>query len=415
MRTDEPLNIAILVRRLNVRGGTQRMVAELARKFREAGHGITLYTFFYDLEVCYPEILMDFKVICADSADVERIRLTSAKRGPVAAIRTYLSENRAARNLARKIVPNTDILNPHDPIIYRVVHYYKKLVRDVPAVWMLNDMCTKKASLRRAAQFDALIKPSFLRRVWYKMFDALEYSRFIKDQSIIAFLDDRDKKWADEEFSESINVVVRNGLNTDDFPYLPRRCMENKKIRLLTVAVLLPHRRFEDAIEAVAILRERGYDAELSIAGGVGDESYHDKLVTLVSERDLKKYVHFLGQLGREGLLAVFRVSDMFVFPCHLQSWGLVVFEAMASGLPAIVSGTAGASEVLTDNETAVIVPPFAPDNIAEVAVRLYERPELYEALSAKGRAFVEKNISWDNYSRSMLELFRRAIGIDSK
>lgn len=404
------LNISILVRRLNVCGGTQRVVVELARKFKEAGHVVTLYTFFYDPEMCYPEIVKDFKVISADQEYIERICRTSAKRGPIAFIRTYLNENRAARNLAQKISRDTDILNPHDPIVYRVAHYYKKLVNRAPSVWVLNDMCTKKASLRRTEQFDDSLHPSLLRRTWYRLFDWLEYNRFIKELNIIAFLDDRDKKWADEEFPQSINVVVRGGLDAEDFPYTPHMRMENKKIFMLAVAILLPHRRFEDAIESVALLRERGYDAELSIVGGVSDESYYKKLRMLVTERGLEDYVHFLGRLGREELLATFSMVDMFIFPCHLQSWGLVVFEAMACGLPVIVSNTAGASEVLVNRKTALIVPPFAPNKIADAAASLYEEPELYATISADGRIFVEQNISWDNYSRSMLELFYRAI-----
>jgi len=410
MTTDRSLNIAMLVRRLNVRGGTQRMIAELALKLRDQGHTVVLYTFFYDPEVCYPEILKSFPVIYADKDDVERIRRTSAKRGPLAFLRTYISENRAACNLAKQILPGTDILNPHDPIIYRVVHYYKKLFGKTPSVWMLNDMCTKKASLRRAEQFDESLHPSTPRRAWFWIFDTFEYRRFISDLDIIAFLDERDKGWADEEFPRSTNVVVRNGLNTADFPYVQRTRMKNKRIHMLAVAILLPHRRFEDAIESIALLRERGYDAELSIAGGIGDVAYHEKLHTLVSERGLEQYVHFLGQLGRDELLAAFRNADMFVFPCHFQSWGLIVFEAMASGLPVIISETAGASEVLTKGDTALLVPPFNPEKIADAAAQLYEQPELYEKLSTRGRSFVEANISWDNYAHSMLELFYRAL-----
>ncbi|MDZ4260263.1 MAG: hypothetical protein U1A25_01235, partial [Candidatus Sungbacteria bacterium] len=67
-----------------------------------------------------------------------------------------------------------------------------------------------------------------------------------------------------------------------------------------------------------------------------------------------------------------------------------------ASGCPVIVSKTAGASEVLTDGENALLVPP--------------KNPDLYEQLSRKGRLFVEQNISWRKYTEYMLKVFEEVI-----
>jgi glycosyltransferase involved in cell wall biosynthesis len=90
-----------------------------------------------------------------------------------------------------------------------------------------------------------------------------------------------------------------------------------------------------------------------------------------------------------------------------LQSWGLVVFEAMAMGLPVIVSETAGASEVLTDHENSIIVKPKDPKGIASAVQELIQKPELYKKLSREGRKFVEKNISWPRYTEDMLKIFQ--------
>lgn len=402
------MNIAIAIRRLNIGGGAQRMVAHAAKKFRDAGHIVTIYTFFYSPEDCYPEILKDFKVVVADEEAVALMKSTSAKRGIAGFIKNFLNENRAARNLAHKIDPATDVFNPHDHLVYRMSRYIKKEVKNIPSVWMLDDMPTKKHSFLRNAQFDASLRLPLAKRLWYWVYDSIESYQFLRFQDSIAVVDTRDKKWAEEAFGRK-TVIVRNGLDIQEFPYTPRTGVSGKKIHLFALAILLPHRRFEDCIEATAILRERGFDATLSIAGEAADAGYLKKLQKTVGELQLESSVSFLGKISYQKLLELYATADFFVFPAHLQSWGLVVFEAMASGQPVIVSETSGASEVLHNGETAMIVPPYAPQSIADAAERLAEDAAEYRKVSAQGREFVEKEISWDRYAQELLNLFEDA------
>ncbi len=80
----------------------------------------------------------------------------------------------------------------------------------------------------------------------------------------------------------------------------------------------------------------------------------------------------------------------------------------MACGMPVIVSRTAGASEILTDGENALLVNPKKPQEIADAIERLVENPELYMRLSVKGRKFVEERMSWERSAHNLLALFER-------
>lgn len=383
------------------------MVAYAAKEWRAAGHRVEIYTFFYDKEECYPEILKDFKVIVADEPAVIRMRTYSGKGGFIGFFQNFITENQAARNLALKISPDTDILHPHDQLVYRTVRYFKKEVRKIPAVWMLDDMTTKKHSLLRNSQFDKTLKASPLKRVWYWFVDALDYYLFLRYIDSIAVVDTRDRVWAIEAYGKPTRIV-RNGLDASEFPFRQRPGIRDKKINLLAVALLLPHRRFEDTILAVPYLERRGFSVSLTIIGAPMDAAYFERLQALVAEQHLEQAVRFLGKVSHEVLLESFRTADMFVFPAHLQSWGLAIFEAMSMGLPVIVSETTGASEVLENGVTAMLVPPFSPQKIAEAAERLAD-PSLYQKISTNGRAFVEKEISWDRYARELMEMFEEA------
>jgi len=115
-----------------------------------------------------------------------------------------------------------------------------------------------------------------------------------------------------------------------------------------------------------------------------------------------------LGEVSDAELINNYHASNVFVFVNHYQTWGLVVFEAMALGVPTIVSTSVGASEILTDNENSLIVPPKRPDKIAEKIELLIKDEKLRQKLIDNGKSFVEKNITWDIYGKNMLDFFNK-------
>lgn len=399
------MKIAIIVRRLNVRGGTQHLAARLGIGLRTLGHEVVFYTLDYSRPDCYPEHLSDFQVVEADRELVDRMYKTSRLKGMTAFVKNYLNENRAIRNLASKIAADTDILNPHDQLAYRVSRYFKREVKNIPSVWTMNDISTKKSSLERDSTFDRNIRANVPKKLFYWLFDRFEYIRFIKYQDVISVLDRRNLILAREQFPGPKIVIARSGIDPDRFCYKERQVIAGNNVRIFTFASFLPHRRFEDAIMAVSILRQRKINATLSIFGANTDASYHRKIQDLISGKSLNDFVNINLNFTQQELGKEFAKADIFLFPCHLQTWGLAVFEAMAAGLPVIVSETTGATDVLEDKETAIVVPPFEPSLIAQAVEEMMMKPELYHKLSVSGRRFILKNLKWDSYARSVVDM----------
>lgn len=392
------MNIAIIVRKLNVRGGVQRHAISLARELAKKGHVATLYTFLYDKEKCYADLL-------------EGCGVVSLGRYPGHAnfLFDIIAQNRAAKRLALKIDAHTDIVNAHDHVCYKVAVYFKKYVGTAPSVWTMHDMPTRSFGYARARELDSSFKKGFMARCAYALVDWYE-SRFIRLQDAIAVLDRRDKALA-RRFFGAYALIVRNGLDVEKFPYGARAPLTRKKAKLMMGGVFFAHRRFEDGIEAVKILRDQGYDVTLTIIGNhAADQGYYRRLAALADARGIREQVVFTGEIPEAELGAAYRACDIFLFPNHLQSWGLAVFEAMASGTTVIVSRSAGASEVLTDGATALLVHPKSPEEIARAAARLIDDPVLYEKLSREARAFVEREISWARLADQMEGMFRTAL-----
>lgn len=398
------MKIGIIVKRLNIQGGVQRHVLEVAQELKARGHDIALYTFHYSPETCYPARLAGLRVVSLRDAEIAlppRLFETKMKSNWGALMR----EERAARRLAYLIDPDTELLNPHDHPSEKVAHFFKRRLRRVPSVWVIHDMPTHRVSMLRARAVDPHYRVTFVKRIVRRILDFYEAHRFVQSQNRIVVLDRRDQTWAREAYGREA-AIVRNGIAIKEFP-LARRTPPEGDARIMMSGIFFPHRRFEDGIRALALLRAEGSSATLTIAGDPRtDPTYHARLTALVDELALGGAVRFAGVLSEEALRDAYAAHDVFLFPNHLQSWGLAVFEAMASGLPVVVSRSAGASEVLLNRRHALIAAPCSPSSLRDAIVELARNAELYQTLVKNGRQFVESELSWQKTTDTLEKIF---------
>jgi 1,2-diacylglycerol 3-alpha-glucosyltransferase len=91
------------------------------------------------------------------------------------------------------------------------------------------------------------------------------------------------------------------------------------------------------------------------------------------------------GFAQREDLAGLYALAEMLVLPTHSDPWGLVVNEAMACGLPIIVSSVAGcSSDLVEDGWNGYVVPPRDPQRLSLAIDSLLRQPELKQQMSAR-------------------------------
>ncbi len=405
------MKIAIIIQSLTISGGTARQVVMLGRELISRGHEVTFYTFSYGEDLCFPE---SFKGLLVVSLDTEYSRfLTRFFR--VRFFGTFVHqymENRKCRALALQISANTEILNPHEQISMRVAYYFKKFVKDIPSVAMMSDMTLASWSL-----FDdpALRPPrrTFLKRLVNWLRDDYEIRKFIAAQDSIAVLNYRTQHIASAFLGRAI-VVTRSGVDANKFPFKNRIAPSNKKITILCHGIFYIHRRFEDVIQATAVLYKEGFDVRLTIIGDHEHKDtarkYYRTLVKLVRDLGLSQFVTFRGAVSERELLEAYYAADIFVFASHMQTWGIAVFEAMATGLPVVLSDTAGASEVLNDGENVLLYPALDSEALAGRIRDLVDDEHLYKKISVTGSEFVRKKITWQRYANDFEGFFAHAL-----
>lgn len=183
---------------------------------------------------------------------------------------------------------------------------------------------------------------------------------------------------------------------------------------LLAVGRLVRKKGFDILLRALPqVIREVG-PVRLLIAGR-GD--LHEELVALAGRLGVNNYVNFTGAIERDRLPALFRSCDLLAVPSMHDERGNVdglpnvVLEGMASGVAIVASEVAGIPQVISPEETGLLVPEKDPEALAAAIVRLLREPELRARLGREARKRVEKELNWPAVARQFEQVYREVTG----
>jgi glycosyltransferase involved in cell wall biosynthesis len=151
---------------------------------------------------------------------------------------------------------------------------------------------------------------------------------------------------------------------------------------------LVPQKGVFDLLDAYAKL-------ESDIRSQVGLVFAGDGFCRTELEQQAKRIspgvICFTGFAHRENLAGLYALAEALVLPTHSDPWGLVVNEAMACGLPIIVSNVAGCSaDLVKDGWNGYIVPPRDADKLSLAINSLVRQPELRERMSARSTEWIQ-------------------------
>lgn len=121
--------------------------------------------------------------------------------------------------------------------------------------------------------------------------------------------------------------------------------------------------------------------------------------------------VTFLGNLDRETMLPqLYASADAFLFTSVTETLGLVILEAMASGLPVIATPAGGVADHLTDGVNGLAYGPLDIDAMAQAMVTLADQPQQVQMLGAGARVTAVRQ-SWERELDRLHESYREVIG----
>nr|WP_164669891.1 glycosyltransferase family 1 protein [Virgibacillus doumboii] len=121
----------------------------------------------------------------------------------------------------------------------------------------------------------------------------------------------------------------------------------------------------------------------------------------------------FTGFMHGEELAAVYASSDVFVFPSTTETLGLVISEAMASGLPLVAAESGPTNEQVEDNYTGLLYDSDKPDDFKETVLRFSD--ETLRKRLAKAAHKEISDIGWDGQSKQVLDYYKELAGVEEQ
>jgi glycosyltransferase involved in cell wall biosynthesis len=115
----------------------------------------------------------------------------------------------------------------------------------------------------------------------------------------------------------------------------------------------------------------------------------------------------YLGAMPRVRLLEVMREADLFVFPSLAEGFGLVIGEAMASGVPVLTTDNTGGPELIDDGREGWCIPAHDADSLAERIEWAYQNRDALYAMGKLARRRAER-WTWGDYRRRLIEELSR-------
>ncbi|MBX6332130.1 MAG: glycosyltransferase family 4 protein [Gemmatimonadaceae bacterium] len=195
-------------------------------------------------------------------------------------------------------------------------------------------------------------------------------------------------------------IVVPMGIDTRRFETVQRSRADVRAalgigpddVVILFVGVLIPRKGIADLVAAWRMLGARPGGRLLMIAKPSAPQE--TQMVRELAQDDAR--VTHLEGVPYEQIPEYFRASDVFFFPSHLEGYGIVVGEAMASGLPVVTTRAQGIREVIADGETALTAEVGEVRTLAAHLDRLLGDPALRRRLGDAGRRRIATCFAWD-------------------
>lgn len=134
-----------------------------------------------------------------------------------------------------------------------------------------------------------------------------------------------------------------------------------------------------------------------------------------IAEAQFVTGIEFVGYVSPERLPTFYHQADIFCAPSlGYESFGIVLLEAMAAGLPVVASDIAGYRTVLSDGQEGRLIPPGQTECLAEAVRQLLNQPQQRQAMGQRGRLKASQ-YNWDQIVEQVLELYRETIELKTR
>ncbi|MCB9493194.1 MAG: glycosyltransferase family 4 protein [Epsilonproteobacteria bacterium] len=201
-------------------------------------------------------------------------------------------------------------------------------------------------------------------------------------------------------------LKVPCGIDGAPLTSLESRDTYVKKFIVLFAGLLSIRKGVPYLIQAWNELNLPDNDAELLLVGGMQKDCE-----AVLKRLPMKKNVKIMGSVSHQQLKKLYQQATVLALPSIDEGFGMVVTEAMASGIPVICSDHVGAGELVQDYQQGFIVPHANVQALAACLAWCYQHREACFEMGRCAQQTV-KSLTWDHYGQQVYSLYQQILNV---
>ena len=193
------------------------------------------------------------------------------------------------------------------------------------------------------------------------------------------------------------------GVNTDRFnpEYRDMSIWPNQSTKkVLFVSRLVKEKEPKTLIRLHALLAEKRPDIQMVITGEGPTRSKLEKNMPTA---------HFTGKLTGTDLSKAYASADVFVFPSTTETFGNVVLEALASGLPVVAADEGGPKDIIQNGKTGLLIEPQNEEAFFEAIVKLVDDQSYYQNMQKAALAYARSQ-NWESLCKELFGVYQSLV-----
>ena len=370
-----------------VHGGSAEVPYHLSEELVKRGHEVTIYTSDYKLSQEYISSIPGVKV--------------HSFRTWLSLANLYLTPGIIKK--AREEIRHSDVIHMHNYRTFQnvvVAHYARK--HSIPYVLQAHGSAT-----------------TFFQKRWLKRtFDAIWGYRILKDASkVIAVTEMEAEQYKSMGIVENKIEVVQSGIDLSEFDNLPERGefrrkhgLDSKQKIILYLGRINRIKGLDLLVKAFTELSKPLNEAKLVIVGP--DDGYLHFLKKLIADLEISHKVLFTGPLYERERLRAYVDADVYVLPSSYEIFGITILEAMACGIPVVVTDRCGIADVI--NGQAGVAVSYDKDELSNAILRMLSDEKMRREFGERGRLLVRDKFNWEKIAERIETVYNNTLNFAS-
>ena len=182
------------------------------------------------------------------------------------------------------------------------------------------------------------------------------------------------------EYKSKISIIP-NPVNEDIF--VKKQILKNRSFtNIICIAMLRPEKHVELIIQSFYKLLQSGEKAKLTI---VGDGPLKLQLINHIQKLNLSNSVELKGYLSQKHIVEELHKNDFLVLGSKVETFGTVLIEAQACGLPVIATDCGGPSDIIS-SDTGILVKPGSVNDLTRGMKNIIKKLDQYDLMKIRNR-----------------------------